>query len=137
MKTCPFCQLVDNRDELLVVGAHSAAFLDVNPIRPGHVLVVPKEHEPDFFNLDDEVHLDIMRLAKRVARAQQRVFSPLRVGLLVAGLDVPHAHMHLIPMHDYHDVTSKRMLEGAVTRAGEGELNEHRLRLSRALRRAG
>ncbi len=135
MKPCPFCQLVNEPEELLAVGAYSVAFSDVSPIRPGHVLVIPKEHEPDFFDLGDDVHLDITRLAKRIAKAQRRVFKPLKVGMLVAGMDIPHAHLHLIPMHDYHDLTSKKMLEGTVSRASDDELKVNRLELSEALRR--
>ena len=96
-------------------------------------MVVPKIHEPEFFALPDHVHADIMRLAKRTARAQQRTFEPLKVGMLVAGMDVPHAHLHLVPMHDYHDVTSKRMLEGEVSRASDADLRESQRRLKNAL----
>lgn len=133
MTPCPFCQLADNHDELLASNKYAVAFLDINPIRPGHVLIIPKHHEPDFFQLDDETHLDIMRLAKQIAKAQEQVFNPIKVGMLVAGMDVPHAHVHLIPMHDYHDVTSKQMLEGKVIRASDEELRESKDKLVQAL----
>lgn len=129
---CPFCEVAGSEDAVLDAGAHSVAFLDINPIRAGHVLIVPKEHEPEFFDLPDLVISDVMRLAKRIAKAQRVAFRPTRVGMLVAGLDIPHAHLHLIPMHDYHDITSKRMIEGKISRASEAELekSKHRLRKS-------
>ena len=59
-----------------------------------------------------------MALAQQTAQAVQVSFSPLRVGLVVAGFDIPHAHVHVIPMHDYHDISSKRMLDGRMARPG-------------------
>ena len=61
-------------------------------------------------------------MARRVAQALQIRFSPIRVGLVVAGFEVPHAHVHVIPMHDYHDISSKRVLEGEVSSATPEEL---------------
>ena len=94
------------------------------------MLIIPKEHQPDFFELADDVLNEIMSLAKKIAKAQKIVFQPVKVGMLVAGFDVPHAHLHLIPMEDYHDLTSKQLLEGKVSRADRVELekNQHQLR---------
>lgn len=127
---CPFCRITKNNNAILDRGEHSVAFLDINPIRSGHVLIIPKEHQPDFFELADDVLTDIMSLAKNIAKAQKIAFKPVKVGMLVAGFDVPHAHLHLIPMQDYHDLTSKQLLEGKVFRADlvELEQNERKLR---------
>jgi diadenosine tetraphosphate (Ap4A) HIT family hydrolase len=85
------------------------------------------EHEPEFFNLPDYVLADIMHLAKQIANAQQVIYQPIKVGMLVAGFDIPHAHLHLIPMHDYHDITSKQILEGSVNRVSYEALYQVRL----------
>lgn len=132
---CPFCQIAKSNNAILDRGDRSIAFLDISPIRPGHILIAPKEHEPDFFELTDDVLTDIMYLAKRIAKAQKIVFQPVKVGMLVAGFDVPHAHLHLIPMHEYHDITSKQLLEGKVSRVDRAELEKSERKLRNALDR--
>ncbi|MCE9613466.1 MAG: HIT family protein [Lentisphaerae bacterium] len=73
------------------------AFLDIRPMAEGHALVIPKQEVDYFFDLDDALLKDLMVFAKRVARALERVVPCKRVGMIVAGLEVPHAHMHLVP----------------------------------------
>ena len=74
------------------------AFLDINPVAKGHTLVVPKREEDYFFDLTDEELAGIMSFAKRVAKAIKAVFPCNRVGVSVIGIDVPHAHVHLVPL---------------------------------------
>ena len=74
------------------------AFLTINPTQRGHTLVVPIEEVDHWLDLDPELNSHLMRIAQRVGRAQQQAFSPERVGLLIAGLEVPHVHVHVIPM---------------------------------------
>ena len=132
---CPFCEIVGNADLSTIVYSDNLAvgFMDRRPIRPGHVLVVPRAHEPDFFALADEQIAGMMSAAKQIAAAQKRVFQPLRVGMIVAGFDIPHAHLHLVPMHDYHDITSRRLLEDRVEEATPSELAEHARDIRRTL----
>jgi histidine triad (HIT) family protein len=80
------------------------AFLDIRPIRLGHALVIPKEEIDYFFDLDDERIGDIMRFAKPVARAIAEVVPCKRVGVIVVGLEVPHAHVHLVPIEQIGDI---------------------------------
>ena len=96
--------------------------MDGRPIRPGHALVIPRRHHPDLFDLDEADYSECMALVWGEARAVQASFAPIRVGLVVAGFDIPHAHVHVIPMQDYHDITSKRMLEGEVRPATPEDL---------------
>ena len=80
------------------------AFLDINPLAKGHTLVVPK-HEVDYiFDLDDEELAAMQIFAKRVALAIQQVFPCRKVGQAVIGLEVPHAHIHLIPIQRESDM---------------------------------
>lgn len=74
------------------------AFLDINPVAKGHVLVIPKREEDYFFDLSDEELAGIMAFAKRVAKAIKASFPCNRVGVSVIGIDVPHAHVHLVPI---------------------------------------
>jgi len=80
------------------------AFLDIFPLREGHVLVVPKIETDKFFDLPDEFLSEILLFAKPIAKAIERSFNCNRCGIEVVGLEVPHAHMHLIPINSANDL---------------------------------
>jgi histidine triad (HIT) family protein len=80
------------------------AFLDINPLRKGHVLIVPKVETDHFFDLEPGYLSEILVFAKPVARAIEKSFSCNRCGISVVGLEVPHAHMHLIPIDSFNDM---------------------------------
>ncbi len=80
------------------------AFLDIRPLKKGHTLVIPKKEVDYLFDLDDELLGSLMLFAKRVAGAIQSVVPCNRIGLTVIGLEVPHAHIHLIPIDDINDM---------------------------------
>ena len=80
------------------------AFLDINPVAIGHTLVVPKKEIDYIFDIEDSLLSRMMIFAKRVARAQETVIPCKRVGLAVMGLEVPHAHIHLIPIQKESDM---------------------------------
>jgi histidine triad (HIT) family protein len=84
------------------------AFLDINPLSEGHTLVVPK-HETDYlFNLDDEELAQMMVFAKKVAAAIEKAIPCKRIGVAVIGLEVPHAHIHLVPITCEGDLDFKK-----------------------------
>lgn len=80
------------------------AFLDINPVAKGHTLVIPKQETDYLFDLEDPLLGRMMAFAKRVARAQEAVIPCKRVGVAVMGLEVPHAHIHLIPITKESDM---------------------------------
>ena len=80
------------------------AFLDINPLVRGHVLVVPKKEVDYIFDLDDKTLADMMVFAKRVAQSIKKVIPCKRVGVTVIGLEVPHTHIHLIPISKESDI---------------------------------
>ena len=80
------------------------AFLDINPLVLGHTLVVPKREEDYFFDLNDQELTDLILFAKRVAAAIQKCVPCTRIGLSVIGLEVPHAHVHLVPLNKTGDI---------------------------------
>ena len=80
------------------------AFLDINPVAKGHILVIPKAEVDYLFDIDDPKLGRMMAFAKRVARAQEAAIPCKRVGLAVMGLEVPHAHIHLIPITKESDM---------------------------------
>lgn len=83
---------------------HNYAFLDINPVAEGHVLVIPKKEVDYLFDLSDEDYLSLQLFAKRVAAAVRRTFGCVKVGVAVLGLEVPHAHIHLIPLNSEADM---------------------------------
>jgi len=80
------------------------AFLDIFPLREGHVLVVPKKEVDKFFDMGDDYLRELLLFARPIARAIEKSFDCNRVGLSVIGLEVPHAHLHLIPINTANDL---------------------------------
>ena len=84
------------------------AFLDINPLRAGHTLVVPKKETDYIFDLDDDQVSGIILFSKKVAVAIKSVIPCNRIGVAILGLEVPHAHIHLVPMDTMEDINFKR-----------------------------
>jgi len=80
------------------------AFLDIFPLREGHTLVVPKQEIDYLFDQDDATLAALMPICKKIARAIESVIDCERVGVAVIGLEVPHAHIHLVPINGVHDI---------------------------------
>lgn len=80
------------------------AFLDISPVAPGHTLVVPKKEVDYLFDLDDETYLGLQAFAKKVALGIKKAIPCRKVGVAVLGLEVPHAHIHLVPMQNESDL---------------------------------
>jgi histidine triad (HIT) family protein len=80
------------------------AFLDINPLAVGHTLVIPKREVDYIFDVDDDLLAGMMVFAKKVAKAIDKTVPCLRVGIAVLGLEVPHAHIHLIPINKLTDI---------------------------------
>lgn len=109
------------------------SFLSVNPVNPGHALIVPRAEVDHWLDLEPVLAGHLMTVAQTIGQAVQRAFSPLRVGLLIAGLEVPHTHLHVMPIH-----TGESDLH--LDRAGNAtpdELATNAERIRAALRDAG
>ncbi len=84
------------------------AFLDINPNAKGHTLVVPKKEVDKIFDLDEETYLELMLFARKVAMAIKKVIPCNRIGISVIGLEVPHTHIHLIPINEMEDMDFRK-----------------------------
>jgi len=115
------------RDDVCVV------FLTIAPIRTGHALVVPRAEVDHWIDLDPATNAHLMTVAQHIGRAQQAAFSPTRIGLIIAGLEVPHTHVHVIPIDTEADLDFARA-DGA---ASPDALDDAADRLRAALRAAG
>ena len=92
------CYKIAENDDFL-------AFLDVMPLEKGHCLVIPKKENDYIFDLDDDTLANLHLFAKKVAKALKEVVPCLRIGLAVVGLEVPHTHVHLVPLHSIGSLT--------------------------------
>lgn len=115
----------------------AVAFLTISPLRPGHTLVVPRVEVDNWLDLDPEVNTHLMGMAQVIGQAQQVAFSSDRVGLIIAGLEVPHVHLHVVPIASEADLSFSKadpspaaedldaaadMLRAALTAAGRDEV---------------
>jgi histidine triad (HIT) family protein len=110
---CLFCKIA--REELPSHAVYSNnrihAFLDINPIRPGHVQIIPRDHHRYFDDLPPDLAAEIVHFGQRLAVAMKRLFHVQRVAFLFTGGDIPHAHAHVVPMVSPTDITSLRYIE--------------------------
>jgi histidine triad (HIT) family protein len=108
-----------------------AAFLSIAPLRPGHTLVVPRVEVDHWLDLEPELVAHLMTVAQTVGRGQMLAFAPTRVGLMIAGLEVPHVHVHVVPIDGPHDLD----FANADSRAGAAALDDAAEQLRQALAR--
>ena len=140
---CPFCDIVAGSAPAsrIYEDADIVAFMAVRPTAPGECLVIPKAHIDQFTDLPDELAARIMVVAQRIGRRLQSEFRPERVGFLVHGYGVPHAHLIVVPQTGPHHLTSDRFArieDGRVTfsmtlpMAPRAQLDEQARRLAPA-----
>jgi uncharacterized protein (DUF427 family)/diadenosine tetraphosphate (Ap4A) HIT family hydrolase len=132
---CVFCTLAAGTSAAARV-AESPATLTVmalHPFRPGHVLVIPRAHAASLWVLDAAAYDEVMREARRAAVALQAAYAPPKVGLMVSGFEVEHAHVHVVPLYERHDLTSKRALDRLVAATDPAALAAEAARIRTAL----
>ncbi|MEK7617077.1 MAG: HIT family protein [Patescibacteria group bacterium] len=105
---CIFCKIIKGDIPSYKIHENDKfySFLSIGPHHEGHTLVIPKTHVDDFFDMDEALLKEILLYSKPLADALERAFKPKtgRVGVVVAGLEIPHAHLHLIPMDQVSDL---------------------------------
>ncbi len=113
--------------------AHCVAFLTIAPLRPGHALVVPIREVDHWLDLTPEEAAHLTGVSQKIGRAIQAAFSPVKVGLMIAGLEVNHVHLHLVPIHELRDLDFARAEKNPAPAA----MDEAAEKLRAALRAAG
>jgi histidine triad (HIT) family protein len=125
---CVFCQIAAGRApaSVLYEDERVLAFMDIRPVNPGQFMVIPREHVDHFCDLADDLACHILVQAQRLSRNLRERLKPERVGLVVHGYGVAHAHLLVIPQHGRDDITSSRLayLEGGQIKFGVRHLNE-------------
>jgi len=109
------------------------AFLSINPLRHGHTLVVPIQEVDHWIDLDPELNAHVLAVGQKIGQAQMAALSPTRVGLIVAGMEVPHMHLHVVPIDRERDLD----FANAAREADPASLDEARDAIVAALRDAG
>ena len=111
----------------------SVGFLSINPLQPGHTLVVPRAEVDHWLDLEPALASHLMAVAQAIGRALNQAFSPTKVGLMIAGLEVPHVHLHVVPINGLGDLDFAR----ADTRAQPAALDRAAAQIRAALRGLG
>lgn len=109
MEPCPFCAIVNDNAPVSIVYEDEIvmALIPLHPFYPGACLVIPKRHIDPFTDLPDSIATQIMVVAQQIGRKIMEVYQPLRVGMVVHGFTVPHAHLHVFPQYDELDIMFK------------------------------
>ncbi len=111
MENCPFCAIAAGEAPASVVYEDDAimAIIPLQPVYRGACLVIPRAHIDHFTDMTDELSAKIIVVAQRVGRKVREVYEPLRVGMVVHGFGVPHAHLHVLPQYDPLDIMHKHL----------------------------
>jgi len=109
------------------------AFMSINPLRPGHVLVVPKDEIDHWLDCPSDLRHHLMEVARSIGEAIDEVYEPAKVGLMIAGLEVPHLHIHLVPIDGVRDLD----FANAAASVERDELEEQAEAIRRILTAAG
>ena len=118
--TCVFCEIIDRRSPVSLICEDDLclAFMTLRPFAAGECTIIPRQHVDHFTDVDDAVAAHIMVVAQRIGRRMRSHFKPERVGMVVHGYGVPHAHLVLVPQNGPHDITSAhyaRIEDGRIT----------------------
>lgn len=110
MENCIFCKIVKGEIPAIKIWEDKKhlVFLDMKPVNPGHLLVIPKNHTDYVFDLNDRDYSELMLKAKEIAKDLKIKMKSKRIGMIVEGFGVPHVHVHLIPINEMHELNPER-----------------------------
>lgn len=132
MENCRFCDIVNEKikDHRIWENDKFLAFLDINPVNPGHCLLIPKKHVDYLFDLDDNLYQELFKTAKKLAEPLKISMNAKKIGITVAGFAIPHVHIHLVPLHGSNEMFGEKEFR----RAPEKELKQVQEKLANCLR---
>lgn len=110
MNNCIFCKIVNGEIPAIKVWEDKKylAFLDLNPINPGHTLLIPKKHSEYLFDLNDKDYNELMLKVNKIAKLLKEKLNSKKVGLIIEGFAIPHVHVHLIPINKGGELNPER-----------------------------
>lgn len=132
MNDCLFCKILEGDLPAYRIWENQEflAILDINPNTPGHTLLLPKVHLPYVFDLEENLYSSLFATAKTLSPVLLEATQAKRIGVVIQGFTVPHAHVHLVPMNDVHDLDDAR-----ASPASKSELSSMSLKLQQVLSR--
>ncbi len=135
MNDCIFCKIGRGEIEVNKIYENEfvIAFLDKEPIREGHTLVIPKDHASYVKDMTKDSYTNMMLAVQHIMQTLYKVFSPPKVGMFVSGWDIPHAHVHVVPMFNSKDITSKPLLEKTAPQFTQEEFQATKDKIIQAL----
>ena len=110
---CVFCKIKNGElpSHKIYEDDNFLAFLDVNPINPGHLLLIPKKHVDYVFDLQEPLYSEMFKVAKKISKNLKKVMKAKRIGIAVEGFAVPHVHIHLVPINHENELDPHRAKE--------------------------
>ncbi|MDD3159760.1 MAG: HIT family protein [Candidatus ainarchaeum sp.] len=99
-ENCIFCKIIKNEipSFKFYEDKNFIAILDINPIKEGHTMIIPKEHCPDILDLEEPIHSELFKTAKKIGKILKKTFNSKRIGYAIEGFGVDHVHLHLVPI---------------------------------------
>ncbi|BBO99691.1 HIT family protein [Sulfuriferula nivalis] len=125
MTICIFCEIINKRYESSIIYEDdlSIGFMTLEPVNPGHVLLMPKAHYEDIFVAPQDEISRLIPIANSIALSLKKIFQPPKIGMVTASIVVPHAHWHITPIYSPEDITCRAEFEGTMQAASRSELN--------------
>jgi len=114
MENCLFCKIIKGELPSYKIWENERflAFLDINPICPGHTILIPKKHVDYIFGLEEPLYLEMFKIVKQLSKALKKAIRSKKIGLVVEGFNVSHAHIHLVPINKGNELNSSRAKKG-------------------------
>jgi len=121
MNDCLFCKIIKGEIPSYKIweDENFFAFLDINPINPGHIILVLKKHLDYIFDLEESLYLEIFKTAKKLSEPLKRAVGAKRIALAIEGFLVPHAHIHLVPVNKVNDLDPNRAKKASPEKLSE------------------
>jgi len=128
---CIFCKIIKNEIPSYKVWENNnfLAFLDLNPINSGHILLIPKKHFNEVFDLYDDLYNEAFQIVKKISKPLRDITKAKKIGIAIEGLGVSHAHIHIVPIYNINELNPER-----AKKATEKELKEMQNKLSNVLK---
>jgi len=114
MENCVFCKIVKGELPCYKIWENERflAFLDINPVSPGHTVLIPKKHINYIFDLEEPLYSEMFKIVKELSKALKQAVGSKKVGLAIEGIFIPHAHIHLIPVNKENDLNPTMAKKG-------------------------
>jgi len=114
MIDCKFCEIINGKEDYKIWENNNfIAVLDIMPAKTGHIMIIPKKHIGDIFDLEEQLFSELFQTAKKLSEPLKKAMNAKRIGMVITGFAIPHAHLHLIPLHKSNELFDPLMFSRA------------------------